>query len=194
MGTRSITRPISRAITRRVTGGVALNKLIAPMDLTASDWAKTGATISANAANDSTGAATLDKIVEAAAGGEHHVAQTITGVKPSTSWRFQFEGRAAGRNETWVQISDGTQGVFGVVNLATGAFTSAFAGFGAAPFTVKSSAIEAMASGLYRVTLDFSVAPTTTELTLTLYTYNGGVTYVGDGSSGVTVGRFYLRR
>ena len=171
-------------------GAAKLNEFTNSEDLTAvASWAPTRTTVTAN------GYQTLDTVLETAVVNTHELASaTISGIGASTAHRVQFECKPNGRNEAWVQVSDGTQGAYCVFNAATGAFTTAWQGFGPSAFTGCSSTIESRGDGVYRVTLDFTTAASTAAITTTFYLYNAGISYLGDVAKGWYLGKLMLRR
>lgn len=173
--------PASTNQIRNNTGtgaAVATNVVTAPTDLSNAGWTKGNVTITTNGANDSTGAATLDKIAEKSATGEHYVSN-VNCVNGRTYF-FSFEARAAERSELYFGGGGfGGQGFTARWNLSTGTISSN---------TGSHAFMEDLGGGLYRCSVYFT-ANATTAFQLNLYNGSTG-NYAGTTGSGLYVGNF----
>lgn len=156
------------------------NLLTYSEDLSNAAWLKSGATVTANGANDSTGAATLDKIVESATTAAHFAYQN--GLPASAQVTVRFEARAGGRD--FLGVMNSVPNLGAVFNLSAGTATNYGGG--------TSSTITALGGGLYACTVTIS----STGATLIFCVQNAAgslfSSYLGDGSSGVFVGRVQM--
>lgn len=140
-------------------------------------WAKTAATISADATAAPDGTTTADKVVENTANSTHSVDQGtgLVGV-PIV---FSVYAKAAGR--TIIDISGaGFNGILGYraqFNLADGTMFANVGGKGS---------ITSVGNGWYRCTIAFTPA-TTGGMAIYLCDASGNSTYTGDGASGVFI-------
>lgn len=152
-------------------------------------WTKTRATITANAATAPDNAVTMDKLVENATPADNHqMEQVFTKAASALPYSYTVFIKAAERSLVLLRLDGGsaTNKADAEFNVTTGVIT--VAANAAGTFTAPSAAIrlENAAQGIYRCTIR---ATTGTETTLRLKVFlvavSGGLTYDGDGASGI---------
>ncbi len=155
-------------------------------------WTKNSSTISANAAAGPDGRTTMDKIVEASATDIHGVLKTLTKAAAATTYVFSVDFKADERTWAFVWIYGTSSGnrAAAHVNLSTGV-ASSVASVG--NFSDTSATVEDLGGGIYRLNLT-TTTDASTGLTVLLgaSTGAGTVSYAGDGSSGVLIGRVQI--
>lgn len=133
--------------------GARTNLLLRSQEFDDASWAKTRATVTANAANAPDGTATADKLVEDnTAGASHTIVQSISG-NLTTTYTASVYAKAAERSEIQVSLRNNgeTIAIGQYFNLATGAVgAAADAG---APTSRLTPTIEALGNGWYRCTV-----------------------------------------
>jgi hypothetical protein len=152
-------------------------------DLTNSVYVKTDCTISSNTAVAPDGTTTADTIVENTANAPHFVFSpvTITGGATTT---FSVFLKAANRNaQVRLQSNNGTFSfVIADINLANGTQIGATSSSGASGISLT---IASFNNGWYRVVVTAALAADVTSAAGYVFTYNGGISYAGNGTSGV---------
>lgn len=162
------------------------NTSLRAQELDNATWTKTRSSITANATTAPDGTATMDKVVEdATASATHFVGQshTITADENLAGSIFLKAGERT-RAHFYLTDGGGTNGVRGEINLSTGTLTAVAAvGTGA----LIGSKIEALAGGIYRVSLSGSLGGGITAgwLILFLADAGGAISYTGNGTSGL---------
>jgi len=135
---------------------------------------KTNLTVTANAANDSDGNATADKLCESSTSNVQHYLGSYTHLGIGVLQTFSIEARAAERTQVVIQL--GSTGTF--FNLSTGAVISGTGG-----------TITALGGGLYRC----SVTGIPTNANLYVFTaVSGSATYAGTVGYGLYVSKAQL--
>ena len=131
-------------------------------------WAKTNATVTANAVTAPDGTATADKLVEAATVGAHYVGQTLAPVGiPAVASVY---AKAGERTQLAIQLGSSTAGYF---NLSNGTVVSG-----------ATAGISDAGNGWYRCW----VSGTPANNNFLLYTaVAGSASYSGDGTSGIFI-------
>ena len=152
-------------------------------DLTTGAYVKTDCTISSNTAVAPDGTTTADTIVENTANAPHFVFSpvTITGGATTT---FSVFLKAANRNaQVRLQSNNGTFSfVIADINLANGTQIGTTSSSGASSISLT---IAPFNNGWYRVVVTAALAADVTSAAGYVLTYNGGVSYAGNGTSGV---------
>jgi len=157
--------------------GARTNLLARSQEFDNAAWSQTSSTITADAATAPDGTLTADFLVENTASGLHGLAVSVA--VTATAHSFSFFLKPNGRN--WVRIGNGSDGQnvsFGL----TGSGTVSTAGGGA------SGLISALANGWYRCTVIHT--PTVSAgrtYQIFMATSDGGVSYTGDGTSGIFI-------
>jgi hypothetical protein len=148
-------------------------------------WTKSGATVNANAANDPSGVATMDTLVETTANSTHNFSRGVAPDNAGAKYVVSYYVKPAGR--TFLSLVSNHDGVNGtaVFDLTTGTVVSKAS-------TILSAGARVLSGGIVRVWIVFR--PTTTD-NHTIFTYlrldgTGSTTYTGDGTSGVHLGWF----
>lgn len=164
------------------------NLMLRSEDFASANWNKGGASVTSNSAVSPDGATTADTIVEDTTNATHTVDQAVN-VSASTTYTVTFFAkRASGTRNVFIQIntSGGTTGAgFVWFDLGTGA-ASAITTLGGT-FVGVSAAATAFGSSWYRCALTFTTNTGNTGATFYIGTYNGGRSYLGDGTSGIFV-------
>ena len=170
-----------------------VNYLLRSEELDNAAWTKTEVTVAANGANDSTGTATLDKLTETLNNNLHSATQTVS-TSPAQTWYLQAEFKnSSGTRTGFLGIYDPaapSNTVRAYFDLSTGTVTAA-TNFGNASGATAS--IVDLGGGLYRCRL--SGQPNTSGTQTAVYvglSQDSTVSYVGDGSSAIFVGRVDL--
>jgi len=155
-------------------------------DLSNAYWTKSGTTVTANAANDPSGAATMDTLVETTANSTHNFSRSVAPDNAGAKCVASYYVKPAGRTFlSLVSNHDGVSGGKAVLDLTTGTVVSKDA-------TILSAGVRVLSGGMVRVWIVFR--PTTTD-SHTIFTYlrqdgTSSTTYTGDGASGVHLGWF----
>jgi hypothetical protein len=139
-------------------------------------WAKSGASISANAAAAPDGTTAGDRIIEdTAAAAQHGVSQnvTLTGQQVTFSVYVKQNGR------TWIHIRDGTLGLSNYFDIVSGVIGSQASG--------HVSQISDAGNGWWRCSVTFTAAVGVQQFLVRATTGNGVTSYTGDGTSGVFI-------
>ena len=143
-------------------------------------WGKANASIIANATTAPSGAATMDKIVEAAINAVHY-AQEITVVSNGATVTHSIHLKNAERTSTELIDPYSLTGI--TVDLLTG-LTSAPTTGGVSALPANKVSITKLNAGGYRAAITVTAPATNTALRVS--TVSGGSTlYVGDGTSGI---------
>ena len=152
-------------------------------DLSNPVYLKTDCTISTDAATAPDGTTTADKIVENTANTAHFVYSpvTITGGAVTTFSSFL---KTSGRNaQVRIQSDNGTFSYVLVnIDLSNGTQIGTTTSSGASSISLS---VKSYGSGWYRVELTAALAADVTSAAGYIFTYNNGVGYAGDGTSGV---------
>lgn len=158
-----------------------------------SGYSSSQGSISANVTTDVRGASVADKFTENTANAAHYVQASVAGDN-TLEWRFYAEVKAAGRTKGIIQILDlgGTGNtVIGTYDLTAGTIVASDAGNG----TVNYADITDLGDGWFALVI-FGT-PNTSDLgnvgaRIRLANASGTLSYLGDGSSGIYVGRTML--
>ncbi|KFN42353.1 phage head spike fiber domain-containing protein [Arenimonas oryziterrae] len=174
----------------RSDGRGVVNYLTFSNQLDNSAWTKNTATITANAHADSTGAMTLDKVVETAATSLHGVQRSPGVLSVSAPWVISFEACAAER--TMVSISDGgSNALSATYDLAAGTVLNVQSGYTA-------SITATATTGVYLCTFgSTSVASPAVQIRVSLRTTStagASNSYLGVAGSGLYLGRFQFEK
>lgn len=151
-------------------------------------WAKTRATITANADTAPDGAATADRLVEDATATQSHFVNQAIVVSAGATCAVSVYAKAGTRSWVLLRFQDAasTNRVDRYFNLATGAMgTASVAGTGTSLF----QGVEPVGNGWYRLTLVGNLGGVITGgfVTIFLATGDNGAVYSGDGASYVSV-------
>jgi hypothetical protein len=145
-------------------------------------WTKTRASVSTNATTAPDGTTTADKLIEDSTAADSHFASQAITVTNVTPYTWSVYAKAGER--TWLTLYDSNSTKGKSFDLANGVVGSDFVG---AP---TSASITAVGSGWYRCSMTYTTSATTATLIHYLSNYSGGITYVGDGASGVLISGF----
>lgn len=128
---------------------------------------------------------TFDGFTESTETGQHAV---LPGDVPHSGGAYAWgvEVKPNGRTRVRISVYDGAYSAFGIVNLSTGEVTSTGA---SGAFSVPTVTAEAAGDGFTRVAMVGTYSGTVIKPQLSLVNDAGGVSYTGDGASGV-----YARR
>lgn len=138
-------------------------------------WNKTASTISANATTAPDGNTTADKFVEDSATTTHRMQQVVTVVSGVAHVISVF---AKAGERSWILLMDNDTGRGRYFNLSTGAL-------GGVTSTPDASGADDMGDGWYRCWIRVITASTQLTTRIYLSTSDGGITYAGNGSSGL---------
>ena len=138
-------------------------------------WAKSNATVTANAIAAPDGTLSADKLVEDATNNFHRTSQVPT--LTATPTTASVYAKAAGRNWLYFANASSTQGAY--FNLATGVVGTVLAG--------TTASIISVGNGWYRCSI--TSTPAAGAQNYSIYTANADASYVytGDGTSGIYV-------
>lgn len=156
------------------------NALTYSEELDNAAWSLQRATISANAAVAPDGTMTADKIVETTDTGQH-LASQLASLTSGMVYTASMYAKAAERTAVAIQWANGAVfGGFGwaAFNLSTGAVIAQTAGV--------SATITPAGNGWYRCAITSTASATDVDGP-GINLYNGGLSYEGDGASGVHV-------
>lgn len=158
-------------------------------------WSSNSSTVRLAAAVGPDGRMTMSHLIEAAASAIHLRGQVATGVAPSQTLTVSVPvGSASGNRNILIKVYDSDasgNAIDVIVNPATGAVVSAAANSGNA--SGATVAVTALPNGRYRV--DLTGVPNTSgsNTAIQVMLANGSsVDYLGDGTSGVYIGRVQL--
>jgi hypothetical protein len=145
-------------------------------------WNKSAATVSANATTAPDGTTTADKLVESATSAEHYAFQSYVAGGAGT-WTWSVYVKAGERTKFSYEVTDNVVASFGGrFDISTGA-VEATPGATSGNWSGIAQSITALANGWYRIAITAALS-TAADMTITLYHYNGGRNYAGDGASG----------
>lgn len=160
------------------------NLLVRSEEFDNASWTKTRSSITANATTSPDGMVDADKLVEdTTASNTHQVGQTFSATS-GTSYSFSVYLKAAERTWAFLQLSsnmfaDATPRS-AYINLSTGTVGTTV---GSPTVTVVDAG-----GGWWRVIMtDAATATATASALVYLATGNGGVSYTGDGTSGIYI-------
>lgn len=160
------------------------NLLLRSEEFDAASWSKTRSSVTANATTSPDGTVDADKLVEdTTASNTHQVGQTFSAVS-GTSYSFSVYLKASERTWAFLQLSSlmfaDAISRSAYINLSTGAIGTTA---GSPAVTVSSAG-----NGWWRVAIVVSATATASAAALIyLATGNNGVSYTGDGTSGIFV-------
>jgi len=166
----------------------ATNLILQSQTLDNASWIKTRSTVSANVVTSPDGTTNAEKMVEDISNNSHYNEQGITKAASALSYVYSVFLKAAERGFFRIQVLDGaSNGAFADLNISTGTISAA-SGIGGTPFTSLSTFIEAYQNGWYRANLIFTTGTNTTLTCFNVMANSlGGVSYQGDGASGLYV-------
>lgn len=148
--------------------------------------------VTGNATTAPDGSLTADKLLEAVGTTQHKVAQTISKTAVAEYWTGAVSAKAAERGFMWISVGLGSDFVYVIVNLATGAQTSLVFG---GTVTVGTVFIEAEANGFWRVHLTtLTSAASTLALTVGISNDGTAISYAGVSNNGIYVDGAQLRK
>lgn len=174
----------SDGIIRKLLELASTNELTYSEQIDNAIWLKTASTVTANAVVAPDGNTTADKVIEdTTATSTHNVQQAYT-FTPSTTYTFSCFAQAAERTACEVNIYDGVTSHSALFDLTTGVV-----GYSGTGVTAKSVALT---NNWYRLEITATVdsgagAGNVAILLSTSSTSTAGVTYTGDGTSGIYV-------
>lgn len=148
-------------------------------------WAKSWATISANAATAPDGTVTADKLVESSANGLHFIYQHYVKAASPVTYTATIFVKAAERASCTFGIYGGSSGRSTAdFNLSTGTVSATTNTSG---FTASSATIQQVAEGHYRCIVTATTnSDASVDIQLNLLS-SGNSTYTGDGTSGLYI-------
>ncbi len=166
---------------------VGSNYFLRSEQLDNASWTKVNSTITANAANDSTGAATLDKIAEGNTGSDaYYVQQSTPTLTNSATQGVAVEFKAAERTWAWI----GTLNKAGVnsvsyINLSTGALGTVSGN--------HTASVTDMGSGVYKLTIFWNASTGGSAPFVNFGTATGDLlqTHTGVVGNGIYAGRVH---
>lgn len=171
-------------ITADVAGEPHTNLALYAEEFDNAAWVKTSLTVSANATTNSKGAATADKLVEAAATAEHTARQSFA-ITAASVYCVSVEVKAAGRDFARVTLEDNgsTTGIRLDIDLTSGEGT--LATFGTA--SLENYGVADLGSGWYRIAVVGKIdgAATTAYARVQPASALGTVSYLGDITKGI---------
>lgn len=150
-------------------------------------WAKPGCSVTANAEAAPDGTVTMDKIVEDGTTGVHAVAQTKSGIESGGNIVASVHGKADERSQIYVLIQNSggtTSYARAIFDLASGVVSGVTYSNGAAA-PQGGAAKMVLESGSWRCSLPVDLPAGETTAKVLCYLYNGGISYAGDGASGL---------
>ncbi len=149
-------------------------------------WGKANVSITADTTTAPDGTTTADKIVENTANGTHQIWQNYSTASPG-NYLFSFYAKPSGRNRAWVTISNTTTGGANVTfDFSSGTIATAAANGG--DFTNAVATITSAGNGWYRCSISATKGISNSNVWPYIFLDNGsGVTYTGDGTSGLFV-------
>jgi hypothetical protein len=142
-------------------------------------WIPTRASVSTNAVAAPDGLITADKLVEDNTPTNTHTIGVNSGMVAGTTYTYSVFAKAAERS--WLVLSPGSTWGYGWFNVSTGSLGTLVDGGSGA--TAK---IEAYPNGWYRCSIT-ATAVDNRGLFILLAAVNGGVSYSGDGTSGIYI-------
>lgn len=154
------------------------NLLLRSAEFDNASWTKAGATITANAGAAPDGTTTADKLVEDTANSTHFANQPSIAYTLGVTYTASVHVKAAGRTQLSL-FFPGT--IFPTVRDASfdlTAVTATHSGTG-------SASIQSVGGGWYRCSLTLPCASSGTGYGCSVNISNGGITYLGDGASGL---------
>ena len=171
--------PITRAGRGLLIEESRTNNLLRSEEFDNASWTKSNSSISANVTLSPDGTLTADKLMDTVSNSVHGVIQSFTAVN-ATIYSGSIFAKASERN--WIYLTwGGTMGATGAyVNLTDGSSGTIDAGV---TLTVNN-----FGNGWYRINIT-KTAPGSGSSNLSVFTASGnnGVTYIGDGASGVFI-------
>jgi hypothetical protein len=141
-------------------------------------WTKSGATVTANAITAPNGTTTADKLVETATAGGHQIQIANIATASGASHTYSIYAKQGERTFLLMQAFNGSAFVGAYFNLATGTVGTV---------TGATATIVADANGFYKCTLAFSAVTGGVNVYVNVANSNGGVSYTGDGTSGIYI-------
>jgi hypothetical protein len=147
-------------------------------------WTKTGVTISANATTSPDGNLTADKLVENSVNGNHFIWRSQSNFTPSVNYWHSWYVKAGERYKVRIQDASYSD-FFASYNLNTGSLIDE------GTSTMGNTTITPLLNGWYRLTLASNQATTARYPCIILlpdnYTAGDGISYQGNGTSGVFI-------
>lgn len=154
------------------------NLLTYSEDITQAAWTKTNATVTANASTAPDGNATMDKVIETSATGEHSIAQAATVANGLTE--VSIFAAAAGRNFVKVQFTDSAAAVFSAVFDVNG-------GSAIAPSAGVTAKLTPLGNSQFRCAITFTPASGAGTMKAILGTDPTTFSYAGDATKGASL-------
>jgi len=156
----------------------ATNLCLRSHEFDSASWTKSAASISANAVTAPDGTTSADKLVEDSSLGVHQVNQgSVT--TTAAAWTYSVFAKAAGR--TWIALAIADSGAtvrIAYFNLASGAIGTTETGI--------TAAVVNCGNGFYRCVVTIATAfAGSNRPRVYLASGDGGLSYTGDGASGV---------
>lgn len=176
--------PVTKAARGLLIEGAVTNMLLRSEEFDHSTWAKSNATVTANATANPLGGVTADTLVEAATSTEHGVTQAFSPAI-TTQYTLSVFAKAGARSRIRLGFSSAGNWANGArfctFNLATGLIV-------AAPAAPSSASITTLPNGWYRVSLTATSGATTAASNTQIHLDDGTTTnYLGDGTSGLFI-------
>jgi len=158
------------------------NKLLYSEDFSVANWLKNYCSIQSNIATAPNGTTTADKLVEDTTNNSHYLTQDITVSTTTPTVALSLYVKPAERTKIQIYlINDGVIGAnFDLTTLTATDFIN--------QATVISKSITPIGNGWYRLTVCGSVTFSSTSANFVIRLLdNSGVTYTGDGVSGIYI-------
>jgi len=154
------------------------NLFLRSNDFTNAYWAKSNVTLTPNAIDSPIGTLTATKLVETAVSGIHLVQKGSTAVPLPITRNASIYLKAGERTQVYLDYNFGFGYKNTIVDLSSGSIVSS-------TFT-NTPTLTDQGDGWYR--FDYYETNTSTSVTpLRVFIYNGGISYLGDGTSGVYI-------
>lgn len=170
------------AFSLTLANAFARNLFLYPQAFDNAAWVKQWATVTADAAIAPDGTLTADKLIATAETNVHQIYQTVS-VVAGEKYALSVSAQAAELSAIELQINGGTGG-FGSpqpnarFNLSAGTTAGVVKGF---------ASIEDLGAGWRRCKFAVDAATTTGTAAPLIQLYNGGESFLGDGTSGVHI-------
>lgn len=163
------------------------NWLTYTQDFDSATWVKAASSVSANQTLAPDGSSSADLLVESATNAQHIVRRDLPASASTTYTITQHFKRSAASRNAFIRVANNGSNAFG----ASYASFDLGSGMAGAPIEITaglgpvSSAIQSLGSGWYRCSLTVTTAANTSSMGVVFGAFNGAISYLGDGSSGL---------
>lgn len=157
-----------------------------PIALNAVNWTGFSIGLTTNTGTGPSGYGSPDKLIASATSGQHYVYQSVAKAAAAKTYTFTVCAKPAGLPAFAIELDDGAgNGVYAVVNVATGAVMTSPTAFGSGLSSPVMNVV-ADVDGWYRVSLTVtSNTATAIRAFLILANASGNQTFTGNGTDGV---------